>query len=240
MQVPIGTPELVTEWMADCCCSGSGGAASDFQWLLGRILRLQDDRRWLLAHSGRGPVLKSSHDVQGLPSPWHWAAVLPPLSTSVAPKTPAPKFRSLGPTTHRASQGSPVEEADASLADNVLFVRPGLPLGLGLLPPARSAYDANAMRQHLREIDVINPASPPLGSKPQHLRSTTVPGSSGARTDPHWGTLEQTLENLANSAGGGAEASECLSTSQPAALVHRRAPMDGSWHSKPKAKRAAS
>lgn len=45
--------------------------------------------------------------VQGLPSPWHRAAVLPPLPTLLPPKLNNQNLRSSSPNTHRALQGFP-------------------------------------------------------------------------------------------------------------------------------------
>ncbi|KAI8717340.1 hypothetical protein NCS52_00809300 [Fusarium sp. LHS14.1] len=173
-------PGYDMEWMAEGC-SGPGAAVGGFQlncgasppsntarpppsqWLLGHILRLLDDRRWLLAHFGLDLDPPSSRFAESLAPGGRFAST----AYVVASKTQAPnppELESEYPQgRHRACPFS-VREDDASLADNVLRLQALL-----------------TMLQHLREMDAIN-LVPSLSS------STSVPGSTGARTDPHWGT----------------------------------------------------
>ncbi|KAM6525491.1 hypothetical protein FALCPG4_011030 [Fusarium falciforme] len=77
------------------------------------------------------------------------------------------------------------------------------------------------MLQHLREMDAII-LDPSLSS------STSVPGSTGARTDPHWGTDGDVGDSGRTSCPGSPfltkDANIC------SAGPYRRAPMEGSLH----------
>ncbi|EEU35348.1 uncharacterized protein NECHADRAFT_81328 [Fusarium vanettenii 77-13-4] len=135
------------------------GKATPSQWLLGHILRLLDDRRWLLAHSGLDLVPPSSRFAESLAPGGRFAST----AYFVASKTQAPnppELESEYPQGRHRAFPFPVQEADASLADNVLFVR------------ARSRT-LGTWAAHLREMDAIN-LDPSLSSFRSSARMTPL------------------------------------------------------------------